>query len=108
VAALAICRAGFAVDHLEADAAPATPFVAEFVGTMNRIPGWMRNGRVRLLGTEADVRTAVGAVETRPSDPPVDVLVRPEGLAVTESDGGSGIVMTTTFMGSTVNWTSRH
>ena len=31
--------------------APATPFVAEFVGTMNRIPGTIADdGRVRLLG----------------------------------------------------------
>src|SRR5271170_4998105 len=34
--------------------APATPFVAEFVGTMNRIPGVIRDGRVSLLGTTVD------------------------------------------------------
>jgi putative spermidine/putrescine transport system ATP-binding protein len=53
-----------------------------------------------------DIRTAVvsggagaGASGT-PSGTPVDVLVRPEGLAVTPSPHGRGIVMTTTFLGS--------
>jgi putative spermidine/putrescine transport system ATP-binding protein len=82
--------------------APATPFVAEFVGTMNRIPGAITDdGRVGLLGSVVDIRTAVGAVASaRPAGTPVDVLVRPEGLAVTPSPQGRGIVMTTTFLGS--------
>jgi putative spermidine/putrescine transport system ATP-binding protein len=82
--------------------APATPFVAEFVGTMNRIPGTITDdGRVSLLGTEVDIRTAVGSGGGgRASGTPVDVLVRPEGLAVTPSPQGRGIVMTTTFLGS--------
>jgi putative spermidine/putrescine transport system ATP-binding protein len=82
--------------------APATPFVAEFVGTMNRIPGTIAGeGRVRLLGTEVDIRTAVGVPgDGRAAGTPVDVLVRPEGLAVAPSPEGSGIVMTTTFLGS--------
>jgi putative spermidine/putrescine transport system ATP-binding protein len=90
--------------------APATPFVAEFVGTMNRIPGAIADGgRVGLLGSEVDIRTAVlGGVGlgsgagsgSYSSGTPVDVLVRPEGLAVTPSPRGRGIVMTTTFLGS--------
>jgi putative spermidine/putrescine transport system ATP-binding protein len=97
--------------------APATPFVAEFVGSMNRIPGAITgDGRVALLGTVVDIRTVVdktgngasfdGAAGTgatgghRASGTPVDVLVRPEGLAVTPSPQGRGIVMSTTFLGS--------
>ncbi len=85
--------------------APATPFVAEFVGTMNRIPGAIAdNGRVSLLDSVVDIRTAVvgagvGAAGYA-AGTPVDVLVRPEGLAVTPSPQGRGIVMTTTFLGS--------
>jgi putative spermidine/putrescine transport system ATP-binding protein len=86
--------------------APATPFVAEFVGTMNRIPGVITDdGRVSLLGSVVDIRTAVvgagfGGNAVLASGTPVDVLVRPEGLAVTPSPEGGGIVMTTTFLGS--------
>jgi putative spermidine/putrescine transport system ATP-binding protein len=80
--------------------APATPFVAEFVGTMNRIPGTITDdGRVSLLGSVVDIRTGPGG-GSYPSGTPVDVLVRPEGLAVTPSPQGRGIVMTTTFLGS--------
>jgi putative spermidine/putrescine transport system ATP-binding protein len=82
-------------------AAPSTAFVAEFVGTMNRIPGVIEQGRVGLLGTVADIRTVAGQpADSHPSGTPVDVLVRPEGLAVTPSAQGRGLVMTTTFLGS--------
>jgi putative spermidine/putrescine transport system ATP-binding protein len=82
-------------------AAPATPFVAEFVGTMNRIPGVIADGRVTLLGTTADIRTVMdGPPDTRASGTPVDALVRPEGLSVRAEAGARGIVMTTTFLGS--------
>ena len=81
--------------------APATPFVAEFVGTMNRIPGVIVGDRVRLLSTVADIRPSAGApTEPYVSGTPVDVFVRPEGLAVTPSPQGDGTVMTTTFLGS--------
>jgi putative spermidine/putrescine transport system ATP-binding protein len=82
-------------------AAPSTAFVAEFVGTMNRIPGVIEHGRVALLGSTADIRTVAGQpADSRPTGTPVDVLVRPEGLALTPSPHGRGLVMTTTFLGS--------
>jgi putative spermidine/putrescine transport system ATP-binding protein len=82
-------------------AAPSTAFVAEFVGTMNRIPGVIEGGRVSLLGSTADIRTVAGrAADSRPTGTAVDVLVRPEGLAVAPSPQGRGVVMTTTFLGS--------
>jgi putative spermidine/putrescine transport system ATP-binding protein len=76
---------------------PASAFVAEFVGTMNRIPGEMDGGgRVRVLGTVLPVK----------GEPPagaggLDVLVRPEGLRMTAvPNGGNGIVTIATFLGS--------
>ena len=75
-------------------AAPATAFVAEFVGTMNRIPGDIEgDGRVSVLGAALPIRGS------RP-DGPVDVLVRPEDLHLTAAQAGSGIVTIATFLGS--------
>jgi putative spermidine/putrescine transport system ATP-binding protein len=78
---------------------PATAFVAEFVGVMNRLPG-------RLEGTEA-VRVLDVTVPVLSQGSPgelteleVDVLVRPEGLSVEVTANGNGIVTTRTFLGS--------
>jgi len=76
---------------------PATAFVAEFVGTMNRIPGERSvGGQVSALGTVTDVQSSCADV------PPgaVDVLVRPENLRIAAVSGGNGIVTHRTFLGS--------
>ena len=74
---------------------PATAFVAEFVGVMNRIPGELRDGgMVTALGRTVPVRGA------SPGETSVDVLVRPEGLAMEVVEHGNGIVTTRTFLGS--------
>ncbi|MGZ4506131.1 MAG: ABC transporter ATP-binding protein [Blastococcus sp.] len=72
---------------------PATAFVAEFVGTMNRVPATLRGGDVELLGTR---RPAAGAA---PSGPVV-ALVRPEALLVAADPAGAGRVVTRTFSGA--------
>ena len=78
-------------------ARPDTPFVAEFVGTMNRIPGRMAvAGRVKVLGHEVSVRSSFCPRPERE----VDVLVRPEALAVEPVADGDGIVMSATFRGA--------
>ncbi|HEY6786020.1 MAG TPA: ABC transporter ATP-binding protein, partial [Trebonia sp.] len=75
---------------------PANTFVAEFVGTMNRIPGELAaDGTVTALGTSVPV---AGAHDAAPGT--VDVLVRPEGLTVAAADGGNGIVTARTFRGA--------
>jgi putative spermidine/putrescine transport system ATP-binding protein len=76
---------------------PATAFVAEFVGTMNRLPGELADtDHIRVLGTVVPVsgeRPAAGAGA-------VDVLVRPEGLRIKAVPGGNGIVTDRSFLGS--------
>jgi putative spermidine/putrescine transport system ATP-binding protein len=75
---------------------PATPFVAEFVGTMNRLPGDLAAGTVTVLSAGVPVQEGGQAVP----DGPVDVLVRPEGLTVEVAEGGNGIVSARTFLGA--------
>ena len=70
---------------------PATAFVAEFVGTMNRLPATLSDGTVELLGVRRPVAGATPAG-------PVEALVRPEALVVTA--GGPGRVVTRTFSGA--------
>ncbi len=76
---------------------PATAFVAEFVGTMNRIPGEVTAGGVRVLDTVLPDADAGG----RSEGTAVDVLARPEDLTLTAVPHGHGIVTVTTFLGST-------
>ncbi|MGK5115000.1 ABC transporter ATP-binding protein [Geodermatophilus sp. CPCC 205506] len=74
---------------------PATAFVAEFVGTMNRVPARPAGGGVELLGVR---RPAAGAV---PPSGAVVALVRPESLTVAADPAGAGRVVTRTFSGAT-------
>jgi putative spermidine/putrescine transport system ATP-binding protein len=75
---------------------PATAFVAEFVGTMNRLPAELGGGAstVTVLGT------TVPAQPGSPDSGPVDALVRPENLTVKAAEGGNGIVTNRTFLGA--------
>ena len=79
---------------------PATAFVAEFVGVMNRIPGELQgDGTVAVLGGRVPVQRDSGA-EALGDGASVDVLVRPEGLTMQMVQNGNGIVTTRTFLGS--------
>jgi putative spermidine/putrescine transport system ATP-binding protein len=73
---------------------PATAFVAEFVGTMNRLPAERAGREVTLLGVR---RPVAGPV---PPSGPVVALVRPESLTVTADPDGAGRVVTRTFSGA--------
>ncbi len=76
---------------------PSTAFVAEFVGTMNRVAGLAVGGsRVQV---KAQVLPADGA---RPvAGVPVTVLVRPEAVLVTADPHGDSVVIAATFRGAT-------
>ncbi|MFD5234203.1 ABC transporter ATP-binding protein [Streptomyces qaidamensis] len=73
---------------------PATAFVAEFVGTMSRIPGQVHGATVEVLGQRLPVDGAA------PATPEVDVLVRPEAVHVTAEEHGSARVVATAFLGA--------
>jgi putative spermidine/putrescine transport system ATP-binding protein len=76
-------------------AAPQTAFVAEFVGTINRIPGRITAPKqVEALGRSLGHQGAARPVGD------VDVLVRPEALRLHSEPSGAGIVTATTFLGS--------
>ena len=76
---------------------PATPFVAEFVGTMNRIAGRVQaDGRIEVLGSSLG---AIGANGNSPGAM-VETLVRPEALEVTVDEDGHATVSERVFLGS--------
>ncbi|SEO90744.1 ABC transporter ATP-binding protein [Trujillonella endophytica] len=74
---------------------PATAFVAQFVGTMNRIPATLGDGDVEFLGVRREI---LGAA---PPPGAAIALVRPEGLLVEADPRGAGRVVTRTFSGAT-------
>ncbi|MDT0487315.1 ABC transporter ATP-binding protein [Streptomyces doebereineriae] len=80
---------------------PATAFVAEFVGTMSRIPGRLADGTVDVLGQRLPVDGPV------PSATEIDVLVRPEAVRVRAAADGKSRVVATSFLGASVRVTVR-
>jgi putative spermidine/putrescine transport system ATP-binding protein len=78
---------------------PATQFVAEFVGAMNRLPGRIGdNGEVQVLGQRLTVLNPNGHQPGKA----VDALLRPEALEIVPDSAGTGTVTDRTFLGSAV------
>ncbi|MEU0566150.1 ABC transporter ATP-binding protein [Nonomuraea sp. NPDC005983] len=75
---------------------PATPFVAEFVGTMNHLAGRVTGDQVSVLGQLLPVDGPV------PAGAEVDVLVRPEAVRVSPDGSGEGEVRVASFRGASV------
>ncbi|SDL98184.1 putative spermidine/putrescine transport system ATP-binding protein [Nonomuraea maritima] len=75
---------------------PATPFVAEFVGTMNHVAGNVSGDRVTVLGQVLPVDGPV------PAEPSVDVLIRPEAVQVSPDPDGTAEVVAASFRGASV------
>lgn len=75
---------------------PATAFVANFVGTMNHIPGIRTGKSISLLGNRFKVRNLDG------KDGNVIALIRPEQIEVSETKkSGNARVITRSFLGAT-------
>jgi putative spermidine/putrescine transport system ATP-binding protein len=85
---------------------PATPFVAEFIGTMNRLEATVVDGGLGEV-EHGGVRLTVEAARGRATGERVLVLVRPETLQLTATTNGAaadantltGEVLTHTFLG---------
>jgi putative spermidine/putrescine transport system ATP-binding protein len=84
--------------------APATPFVAEFVGTMNRLEGTVEGDGIVTYGEK---RLAIAAARGHAKGDRVLVLVRPEtvDLQPVSGDGGgvlTGDIISHTFLGASM------
>ena len=74
---------------------PASTFVANFVGTMNHIPGTQEGDTVTIFGKSIRVKNSKG------SNGSVSVLVRPESIEVTRASGrGNAKIITRSFLGA--------
>ncbi|MCW2558535.1 MAG: spermidine/putrescine transporter ATP-binding protein [Mycobacterium sp.] len=74
---------------------PATAFVAEFIGSMNHIPGVVEGDRVAVLGQYLPIDGDVPAATDH------DVLVRPEAVRLQAAPDGAGLVTRSSFRGAT-------
>ena len=82
--------------------APATPFVAEFIGTMNRLEATVVDGSVGEV-EYGGVRLPIDAARGRSDGARVLVLVRPEAMSLEAATNGGGLageVVSHTFLGS--------
>ncbi|HUZ82831.1 MAG TPA: ABC transporter ATP-binding protein [Gaiellaceae bacterium] len=83
---------------------PATPFVAEFIGTMNRLDATVIDGGTGEV-EHAGIRLQVDAARGRRDGERVLVLIRPESLELEAQTDGvaansfAGEVLTQTFLG---------
>ncbi|WP_206051733.1 ABC transporter ATP-binding protein [Nocardioides ferulae] len=73
-------------------AAPATPFVGEFVGLSNRLPATVEGGHAHVLGTRVPVLPGSASGSGL-------ALVRPESVQLTLDEQGSARVATVAFLG---------
>ena len=81
---------------------PATPFVADFVGLTNRIPGEVKFGGVEVRGTQLPL------VQKDVPTGPAIALVRPEAVSITgDADNASGALIGTVIAVAFLGATSR-
>ncbi len=80
---------------------PTSDFVAQFVGSVSRLPGEIVSpGTVSVLGSRFAVPNSASA--ELPSGTAVDVLVRPESIRLRPSADGPAVVIRTSFFGASV------
>ncbi|MDO5512538.1 ABC transporter ATP-binding protein [Corynebacterium sp.] len=69
---------------------PQTPFISSFVGIINRIPGIVSGGRIRVLGAELDI---VNRDIPFADGDAASALIRPEDIDLTHDDSARFKVM---------------
>jgi putative spermidine/putrescine transport system ATP-binding protein len=80
---------------------PATNFVAEFVGSVSRLPGVVvAPGSVSVLGSRLVIPASAGDALRTGSQ--VDVLVRPESVRIRAAADGQAVVARASFLGAVV------
>jgi putative spermidine/putrescine transport system ATP-binding protein len=85
----------------EVYSSPTTEFVAQFVGSVSRLPGEMvAPGTVDILGKRLAVTRGAGA--DLPAGSAVEVLVRPESIRVVPTPAGPAVVARASFLGAFV------
>ncbi|TDD59247.1 ABC transporter ATP-binding protein [Kribbella antibiotica] len=70
---------------------PATPFVAEFIGSMNHVPGIADGATVTVSGSRLPLSV--------PGSGAVTVLIRPEAVRLTDDPNGNTTITTISFRG---------
>lgn len=84
---------------------PRTPFAAEFVGTMNRVPATVDGGgRVRVWEQSLPLAVHDGVAAPAPGAS-APVLIRPESIVVEPHREGAWTVSVATFRGATIRLT---
>ena len=85
----------------EVYSSPATRFVAEFVGSVSRVPGRLvAPGTVDVLGHRLTIPATSGAALPVGTD--VNVLVRPESVRVRPAAEGPAVIARASFLGASV------
>ncbi|MDQ1722795.1 MAG: putative spermidine/putrescine transport system ATP-binding protein [Pseudonocardiales bacterium] len=79
---------------------PASPFVANFVGLSNRLPGRLVDGAVEVLGTRLPLLEPAPAGSLKEAAA-VTAMVRPESIEVVPAPDGTGRVLAASFLGPT-------
>jgi sulfate transport system ATP-binding protein len=70
--------------------APATPFVASFIGASNRLEGRVSAGRTQVEGCDVDWLGALGAGGHGAREATIDAFVRPHEIEIRRERGSEG------------------
>jgi putative spermidine/putrescine transport system ATP-binding protein len=82
---------------------PADVFVAEFVGSVSRLPAKVTSDGIEVLGRRAPLPVTQAVIP--PTGTSIEALVRPEVVAVRADPDGLGVVTAISFLGAAMRVT---